>query len=127
VIAELRAELATLAGGLGVTIEPVVPEEVQPPCVVLQPADPFVVDDDPDATFAEPYAIRFELLILVQLDTETSNAAATAELDGLLGQLLDQLAGSAWSLVSMGAPGPMLTTDWISHGQRVTVKRNTHL
>lgn len=122
-ITEARDELAAWLAGVGVTVERSVPEEVAPPALILQPADPFVVDDDPDATFSEPYVIAFDVVVLVRLDDEHGNAAASDKLDQLVDQLLVELRGSAWHLGSMGQPGPYLTTDWVCHGQRVTVRR----
>jgi hypothetical protein len=127
VITQLRGEAAAIAGNLGVTVHDTVPEEVQPPCVIVQPADPFVVDDDPDATFGEPYGIGFELHLLVPLDDENSNAEASKKLDTMLDDLLEAIAGTSWRLQRMEQPGALATTDWVSHGQRVTIRRTTSL
>lgn len=126
-IAEARAEAAAIAAGMGEQVHDTVPEQVQPPCVVIQPADPFVTDDDPDATFGEPYSIRFELHLLVPLNETNTNEQASRQLDTMLDQLLDELAGSAWTLARMERPGGLATTDWIAHGQRVTIRRGTSL
>lgn len=126
-ITQLRDELAELCAGLGVTVHRTVPEEVAPPCVVLQPSDPFVTDDDPDQTFAEPYVISFDVILLVPLDAEHDNEQASDQLDQLLDALLDALRPSSWWLGSMGQPAALLTTDWIEHGQRVTVRARVQL
>lgn len=125
-IAGLRAELVALLGELG-TVHRTVPEALTPPCIVIQPAESFVVDDDPDRTFGEPYAISFDVILLVPLDGENDNEQASDQLDALLDGLLDTLRLSDWWIHGMGQPGPLQTTDWIEHGQRVTVRRRVQL
>jgi hypothetical protein len=123
VITAARDELAAWLATIGHTVERTVPEEVAPPAYIIQPADPFVVDDDPDATFSEPYVIAFDVVALVRLDDEHSNKYASDQLDAMLDDLLDALRESSWTLGSMGQPGPLFTTEWVCHGQRITVRR----
>lgn len=126
-ITELRDELVGELAPLG-TVHRTVPETITPPCAIVQPGDPFVVDDDPDLTFGEPYAMRFDVIVLVELDDEHDNEAASDQLDQLLDQLLALVRDSdAWRLESMSQPGPFVTTTWASHGQRVTLKRTVQL
>jgi hypothetical protein len=126
VIAEKRAELAELLADLG-TVHPTVPEQPIPPCVIIQPADPFLTLDDDDATFVDPYVIGFDVLLLVPLDSEHDNEQASVALDALLDELSDTVRPSAWWIDSMGQPGALLTQDWIEHGQRVTVQTRIQL
>lgn len=127
-ITEHRAELAELLRALAVPVHDTVPEQASAPCIVMQPADPFVAEPtDGEATLAEPYVIGFEAWLLVQLDDEHSNEQASRKLDNLLDLLLDAVRPTAWWVDSMGAPGGLLTTEWIAHGQRVTLQRRTTL
>lgn len=134
-IAELRDELTFLVGTIpNAVVHPHVPEQIDPPTYVLQPADPFVFEAPagPDgSTFAEPFVVGFEIILLVELSETQDNAAAGEQLDKMLDQLLEALRGpenaGGWWLDSMGQPGALLTTDWITHGQRVTVQRRVAL
>lgn len=124
-IAGKRAELVELLAGLAPVVHDHVPEEAIPPCVIVQPADPFVqLDQDDDTTFSEPgWWLLFDVVVLVELDDEHDNATATAELDALLGTLLARIdVSEGWQLESAGQPGALTTTAWIHHGVRTTVR-----
>jgi hypothetical protein len=132
-IAELRAELAQLLDvpAFGAKVERTVPEQIAPPAAILQPADPFVFETQPGPdsgnTFAEPFVIGFEVVLLVPLDETHDNEQASGQLDQLLDQLLDLITPSEWWLERIEQPRGQLTTDWIAHGQRVTVQRRITL
>lgn len=132
-IAQLRDELTFLLGTIpNSVVHRTVPESIAPPCYVLQPADPFVFEPtDDENTMREPFVISFDAMLLTRLDDEHDNEQASDQLDAMLDDLLDALAGDAnageWWLESMGRPGGLLTTDWIAHGQRVTVRRRITL
>lgn len=130
-IAQLRDELTFLVGTIpNAVVHRTVPEEIDPPAYVLQPADPFVFEDT-ERTFAEPFVVGFDVLLLVELGEQQDNAGASDQLDAMLDGLLDALRSDdnagGWWLDSMGQPGALLTTDWITHGQRVTVQRRVTL
>lgn len=120
-IAEKRDQLAALLAHLG-TVHKTVPEEVAPPCVVIQGSDPFVFLDERDVTFAGEHVISFDVILLVPLDEQTDNEQATQQLDSMIEQLLATVIPSGWWLDSMGQPQAMLTTSWVNHGQRVTLQ-----
>lgn len=135
-VAFLDAEddLAALLGGLVITAPPestdpvtavpvltYVPEAVQPPVVVLQPAEEWLATGDEAATFAqEEYVVTEEVWALVEL---VDNQAAARELRELLESIVAAVGPSAWWIVSIGQPGPLHTSEWMNHGVRVTVAR----
>lgn len=130
-IRQLRHELATLLEGVpDATVEPYVPDELRPPALIVQPADPFVFEQPagPDGlTFAESFVISFDVILAVELGDEQDNEQASDQLDGMLEDVIDVLRESEWWLDSMGQPGAMVTTGWVTHGQRVTVQRRVNL
>lgn len=125
-IAGKRAELVELLDGLAPVIHPSVPEDAMPPCVVVQPADPFVQLDPDGQTYDERGLVAdFDVCLMVELDAEHDNATATAELDDMLDQLLlklDQAEAADWWLADVGQPGGLITTSWVHHGVRATVR-----
>ncbi len=129
-IRQTRHELATLLEATGHTVEPYVPDELAPPAYVLQPADPFVFEQlpGPDGlTFGEGFVIGFDVILCVELGDEHDNEQASDQLDGMIEDLLDAVRESEWFLDSMGQPGPMVTSGWVTHGQRVTLQRRVNL
>lgn len=125
-IASKRAELVELLAGVATVIHPSVPEDPMPPCVVVQPADPFVQLDPDGQTMSDVgLVVDFDVCLLVELDAEHDNATASAELDGMLDQLLAQLDQQEqldWWLTDVGQPGGLITTGWVHHGVRATVR-----
>lgn len=105
-----------------------VPETPAPPCVVIEPGDDFVQEDD-DATYAEPTMIAtLDLFLLVQLDDEHDNESASDQLLQLLPALLDTCRelDDVW-IVGMSKPQAFLTTEWVHHGVRVTIQTRVTL
>ena len=131
---ELLQVIPTLAGALRVALPASVqvwehvPETPAPPCVVIEPGDDFVQEDD-DATFREPTMIAtFDLFLLVQLDDEHDNESANTQLLQLLPALLDTCRelDDVW-IVGMSKPQAFLTTEWVHHGVRVSVQTRVTL
>lgn len=123
-ISAKRAELVELLAGLAPVVHSHVPEEPIPPCVVIQPADPFVQLDPDGATFGDVGLVAdWDAIVLVELDDEHDNEAASTALDALLSTLLARIeVAEGWWLESIGQPGGLVTTAWIHHGVRATVR-----
>lgn len=121
-IAEKRAELVALCAGVAPVVHDHVPEEPAPPCLVIQPADPFLQPDPDGETYEHSYVLDFDACLLVRLDDEHGNAAATAELDDMLAELINRVNGQDWWIQDVGQPGALVTTSWIHHGVRATVR-----
>lgn len=97
-----------------------VPEEPFPPCVILQPAEPFLAEDTTgDRTFAGELLISFEAVLLVDLD---DNDRATSELYDKLDAFVPIVVPSDWWIAGMGQPGPMRTSEWLHHGVKITLQ-----
>lgn len=100
-----------------------VPETPAPPCVIIEPGDDFLSEDD-QGSFRDPTMIAtLDLFLLVRLDDEHDNAKASAQLVELLPAMLDTIRelDDVW-IASMGKPQAFLTTEWVHHGMRVTVQ-----
>ena len=124
-VSSKRAQLVELLAGVAPVIHPSVPEEPMPPCVVVQPADPFVQLDPDGQTYEDRgLVVDFDVCCLVPLDDEHDNASATAALDVMLDELLVKLDAAAadWWLADVGQPGGLITTSWVHHGVRATVR-----
>lgn len=123
-ITAARADLVTLVTGIAPKTHPAVPEEPAPPCVVVQPAEPFIQPDPDGQTFNEVGLVAdFDVILLVQLDDEHDNSRATGQLDDMLDELLQRIAGQdAWTVENIAQPGGLLTTSWVHHGVRATVR-----
>lgn len=137
-LAAARDSLAALLAGITITApqgdpdpsSPVsvltyVPEAIQPPVVVLQPAEDYVTSGEEDATFAPTeYVVTEEVWLLVDL---VDNQAAARELDEILESVLLAITPSVWWVKSIGQPGPVHTSEWLSHGLLLQVSTFTTL
>ena len=111
--ADLRAGLeATPLNVVGT-----VPEALEPPCVVIQAADPFLLPGD---TFAGEWAVHYDLILCLDL---LSNAQATEDLEDHLPALLAAVEATEYGVDSVGRPGPVHTAEWVAHAITVTVSR----
>lgn len=105
-----------------------VPETPAPPCLIIEPGDDFVQEDD-QATFRDPTMIAtFDLFLLVQLDEEHGNEYAAQTLLDVLPAVLDCVRelDDVW-IVGMSKPQAFLTTEWVHHGVRITTQTRVTL
>lgn len=110
---ELRAALEDTPLGVFGTV----PEALEPPCVVIQAADPFLTPGD---TFAGEWSAHYDLILCLEL---LSNAQATEDLEDHLPGLLEALAGTEYGVDAVGRPGPVHTAEWVAHAITVSVSR----
>ena len=117
-----RVELAqVLTEATGHTCHDSVPEAPEPPCLVLQPADPYLTKTE--LYDRSEYEVALECWLIVRLD---SNAQAADDLDSLLDAVASGLP-DGWHLDRVDQPGPLHTADWLAHGQRLILTALTHL
>lgn len=95
-----------------------VPESIEPPMIMLQPAEDYLSGDDV-VIGRDEYALALEAWVAVEL---VDNQTAATELDDLLEHLLTHLP-SPWGIDRVGQPGPIHTSDWLAHGSRVLISR----
>lgn len=117
-LSEARAALAVALADSGYEVEDHVPEQIEPPLVVVQPADEYLSQEDTTYDVTE-WAVRVDLFLLAGY---RSNAQAADDLDAMLTAVLPRISAAGWNLVGMGSPGPYNTADWIAHGVRATVQ-----
>ncbi len=114
----LEAALEEVLEGVGLTVHGTVPEALEPPCVVVQAADPFLTPGD---TFGRlEWAASYDLFLCVDLLT---NAQAIEDLEDLLEALLKALDALEIGVDAVGRPGPVHTAEWVAHAVTVTVSR----
>jgi hypothetical protein len=122
-VADLVAEL-TASAPAGHQVYDHVPEEPAVPAFIVQGSDN-VIQADPEGTFRGEYLVTLDVVILVQLDDEHDNEAATAALWEALQALATALEGSDWTLVQVNQPGTLQTLYWQHHGVTATVRTRT--
>lgn len=113
----LEADLRAALEDTPLAVFGTVPEALEPPCVVIQAADPFLT---PGETFAGEWAVHYDLILCLEL---LSNAQATEDLEDHLPGLLEALAGTEYGIDAVGRPGPVHTAEWMAHAVTVTVSR----
>lgn len=118
-LATVRADLATALGVTGYTSHGHVPEQVEPPCLIVQPGDPYLSTDETTYDTTE-WQLSVELYVL---SAYQANEQAADDLDAMLAQVLPAVLAAGWSIASSGAPGPYNTTDWIAYGVRLNCAR----
>lgn len=99
-----RQEIADAVGdgleSLGVHVDqvyPFVPEAIQAPAVVVQPADPYLSDEGQPFGF---YLVRFTVSLVAEVAT---NQVVTEALDQMVYQTVVALADS-WAIDQVGEP-----------------------
>ena len=117
-LVEARAALAVALSASGYEVEDHVPDQIEPPLVVVQPAADYLSVEDTTYDPTE-WAVRVDLFLLAGY---RSNAQAADDLDAMLTAVLPRISAAGWNLVGMGQPGPYNTADWIAHGVRATVR-----
>ncbi len=113
----LADDLATALEDTPLTVHGTVPEALEPPCVIVQAADPFLV---PGETFAGDWQASYDLFLVVDL---LSNAQAIEDLEDVLVPLLAALEATEYGVDAVGRPGPINTAEWVAHALTVTVSR----
>lgn len=98
-----------------------VPEAVEPPVVIIQPAEDWLLSAEEDATFnPDEYVASVEVWAVVEL---VDNQSAARELRDLLASLVSRVGPSSWWIKSVGQPGPIHTSEWMNHGVRIVLAR----
>lgn len=115
-MADTRLTLARrqLADALGCA--EAVPDVIDGPCLVIQPAQPYI--DGIDRTYGRgDVRMRMDVFAFVELD---DNTIAAQQLDDLIVQVLTDLP-AGWGIDSIGQPGSFTNGDWLHHGIQITV------
>lgn len=118
----LRDELAAALApsDLAYPAHPAVPDAIEPPCLVIQPADDYLSDAQ---TFGEPYSVALDVFCFVPLQ---SNGQAADDLDAMVAHVATHLPGG-WGLDKVGRPGPFAVGEHVFHALPITVSTYTHL
>lgn len=113
----LEDGLTVALSELGVQVLDHVPEELAPPCVVIDAGDDYLTRGE---TYDEgQWWLTLRVYAFVDL---TANAQATEDLEALLAAILPALAGSEWEVDPIGRPEEFHTLTWLAHGTRITVR-----
>lgn len=98
-----------------------VPESIDPPCVVIQPGDPWL---SPDANFGwDSLIVRMEVFVLVD---PKDNESMADDLDAATLPALDAIEKAGWGIQegAISQPQPWDAAGWSAYGIRIqTTKR----
>lgn len=96
------------------------PESIDPPCLVVQPAENYLQADDDAQTFGGPtlYLVTVEVYAISDL---ASSEDAVDTLDVMQEHVVSHLP-PGWWLQSTGQPDTLNNGDWQAYGNRLTVQ-----
>lgn len=109
-----RAALATAVGAL-----PYVPAVIDPPCVVVQPSEPYLTYEGAENFKFDTFITTMTVFVLVP---EDDNEAMARDLDAQIVTVLDQIEEAGWVPTTVGMPDTFATADWNAYGVPITVK-----
>lgn len=109
-----RAELATKVGALAY-----VPEVIDPPCVVLEPGEPYLTYEGAENFAYDTFIATMTVYVLVPSD---DNEAMARDLDAQIVGVLDQIENAGWVPSTVGKPDTFATSEWNAYGVPITVK-----
>lgn len=118
-----RAELAAALAVTGYPSTSYVPEQAEPPLLVVVPAEDYVTVDGTTYDVTD-FLASVDVFVLADY---RSNEQAANTLDTMLTLVLPALLDSGWTLSGSGAPGPYTAGDWVCHGIRLTVNRYVNI
>lgn len=117
-----EALVVVLSAATGVDVFDHVPEVLPLPCVVLEPADPYLTKTE---TFGDDYDVRVSAWVLVEL---VGNEQANEDLDALLATVLPVVRAAGWDLEGVSRPGPYTIAEtYLAHGTTLTLASTTTL
>lgn len=122
-IYSVRADLKDLLSPAGYTVHDHVPNQVNGECVVIEPADNYVLPGD---TF-DPNDVETRHYVWLFVELRSDNETATNALDNMLANVVPILATSAHAIVATTQPGPQTNGEWLAQGVRLTVETITTL
>lgn len=91
-----RTHLAQVLAPLG-TVHEYLPERINPACVILTPADPYITSGQTFGTAT----VHFEVTYVARVRTA---AAVAPDLDQAVDQLVTALIGGGYTVTQVGAP-----------------------
>lgn len=109
-----RTALATALGALDH-----VPETIDPPCVVVEPGDPYITYDGVENYAHDTLLACCSVYVLVPAN---DNNVMAQQLDTDLIAALNAIEDDTdeWSIERVGRPGTFTTTDWQAYGVQLT-------
>lgn len=92
-----------------------VPEVIDPPCVVVEPGEPYITHAREFAW--REYVANVHVYVLVPVEAETQSD----DLDAALLDTLDKIEAAGWGIEGdgIGKPGLFFTSDWTAYGVRI--------
>jgi hypothetical protein len=118
----VRADIKTLLTPAGYTVHDHVPAQINGECIVIEPADNYVLPGD---TF-DPADVETRHWVWLFSELRDVEKAAN-DVDNMLAQVVPLLATSDHALVATTQPGPQTNGEWLAHGVRLTVETITTL
>lgn len=97
----LRDDLVAALQAAGLTVYGYLPSRVQPPVVIVEPADPYLTDEL-DYLPSGSWQVAYDLHLIVESAIEPETRSR--DLDELIGQALDALDLSDWGAATVARP-----------------------
>ena len=126
-----RQHLKAVLTGAGYVVHDHMPDVMEPPCLVIEPREPYVEQRD-DVTFADiasgdVWLINLDVWIF--LEYADANEPATNAGDTALQHVVTALQGTGWEFAGAGKPGlkDYLPGDFRTYGLRLSVQNTTTL
>lgn len=113
-LAEARAALATALGAVDY-----VPENIDPPCNVIEPGDPYLTYDNVKSFGRDTFVATMSVYVLVP---SADNAAVTDDLNTRLLAAIDAIEEAGWVTFRVGRPDMYLTAEWQHYGVQITTQ-----
>lgn len=114
-ISAARADLAEALAVAGYRVHSTVPEQIDPPCVILQPGRDYA---RPGGTFsASDYRVTVEVYLVPEYVT---NAQVIDDLDQMLCDVLPALEATDWGADSVAPPQVIQANDWTAYALVIT-------
>lgn len=112
-LAAARTALAAELGALDY-----VPEVIDPPCVVIEPGDPYLTYDGVQNFGRDTFVAALSVYVLVPAD---DNEAMARALDSGLLAAINAIEEAGWVLTRVGRPDTFTTAEWQAYGVQITV------
>lgn len=114
-LTDARALLAETLGALTY-----VPEVIDPPCVVIEPGEPYLTYEGAKSFAWEEFIATLDVYVLLPAD---DNEAMARDLDARLLAAINSIEDAEWSVFQISKPDTFATADWSAYGVKITVRR----
>lgn len=117
-------ELVTELAATGYTVYDHVPShQLEPPCLVIEAADPYLTPGDTYDLTEWRAALNIWVLVPLTDEYDVNVHAHNAALE----QVISKLRAGAWGIDAIGRPGDKTAGEWLAWGSAVQVSSFTNI